>query len=94
MATLHWIAFGPERLDLIQQVSALLSENDAVLFTGAGLLHLFNKETALANCCEQTYYQTQTLLDLSSNSAATAVSHEEIATLTLSFDNVITWHAN
>lgn len=94
MTTLHWIAFGPERLDLAKQLDVFFSSADALFFIDAGLLHGLDLGSPIASLSSKNYYYPSKNSRLNNSLAQhwQPIDQVDIAKLSLQFDRLITWH--
>jgi len=87
MATLHWLAFPPERQELTAAVVAMLDKEDAVVFVDAGLAFLHHQRGVTPFNAAKFYY-----LGAPGLHDAKAITQTELAALTLHYHNTITWY--
>lgn len=87
MATLHWVAFPPERTDLTNAVIALLGPNDAIVFIDAGLAFL-HQQNGFTHLKANEYYCVGNALQ----HGATPINMAELVALTAHFHNTVTWY--
>lgn len=94
MATLHWVAFGPERLDLIKQVEVFFAPTDALLFIDAGILHGLDPASPLINLSKKNYYHPTQNSQVNNYLAQhwQAINQADIAKLSFQYERLITWH--
>lgn len=94
MTTLHWVAFGPERLDLAKQLEVFFDATDALFFIDAGILHGLDPDSPLISLSRKNYYHPSQNSRLNNNLAQhwQAISHADIAKLSFQFERLITWH--
>ncbi|HLR17851.1 MAG TPA: hypothetical protein VK099_08275 [Alcanivoracaceae bacterium] len=86
MGTLHWVAFPPERQDLLHQLLALLEPADAVLFDGAGLAFL-RHQRGLAHFSHLTPYCLE-----EHHQGCKTITAQQLAELSMHYKNTITWY--